>query len=295
MPSAEMQRFSRIIRERRPTQPLSIPERRRLMEAAQAQLPMPEDVIAQNVGVADRPARWLAVPESRVDRILLYLHGGGYVLGSLDTHAVLMARLARACRCRVLGLDYRLAPEHPFPAALEDAVAAYRALLELGESAARIVLAGDSAGGGLALATLLALRDAGVPLPAGAVLLSPWADLTASGASISSRAAADPMLDLPFLNDSANAYRGAADPQHPHVSPYFGALERLPPLLIQVGDCEVLLDDSTRLAAAVREAGGSATLEVWEGAFHVFQAFPQLPESVDALDRIGKFFDRHTA
>ena len=216
------------------------------------------------------------------------------MLGSLDTHAELMARLAAACRAPVLGLDYRLAPEHPHPAAVEDAVASYRRLLDQGIGPEAIVLGGDSAGGGLVLACLLALRDAGSPLPAGAILFSPWTDLTASGASTQSRAELDPMVAAELLNPMAHHYAGDQALNDPLVSPLFGDLTGLPPLLIQVGDHEILLDDSTRLAERATSAGVDVTFECYPGAFHVFQSMPQLPESAEALATVASFFDRVT-
>ena len=214
---------------------------------------------------------------------MLYLHGGGYVLGSLDTHAELMGRIAASCRAPVLGVDYRLAPENPFPAAVDDAVASYERLIEQGIKPEAIVLAGDSAGGGLALACMLALKAAGKPLPAGAMLLSPWSDLTATGESINTRAEVDPMISPELLQPMADTYVGKDDAANPLISPLFGDLAGLPPLLIQVGDFEVLLDDSTRLATAAEAAGVSVELEIFDGGFHVFQNQPQLPESAQAL------------
>ena len=227
-------------------------------------------------------------------RGVLYFHGGGYVMGSLNTHAELMGRISSACRAPVLGIDYRLAPEHPYPAAVEDAVASYDRLRDRGIKPGQIVIAGDSAGGGLTLACLLALKEQGKPLPAGAVLLSPWTDLTASGASVRTRADADPMIDGGVLEPMAGLYRGDTPAATAGVSPLFGDLAGLPPLLIQVGDFEVLLDDSTRLAERASDAGVDVQIDVFDGAFHVFQHNPNLPESTEALAAIGAFFDRVT-
>ena len=233
-------------------------------------------------------------PDARNDRGVLYFHGGGYVLGSLNTHAELMGRIARACRAPVLGIDYRLAPEHPYPAAIEDAVASYELLLANGIAPEQIVIAGDSAGGGLTLACMLELRSQGKDLPAGAVLFSPWTDLTASGASLTTRAEADPMIHPQLLEPMAALYRGDTAADDPGVSPLFADLAGLPPMLIQVGDHEVLLDDSTRLAQQAQAAGVEATLEIYDEGFHVFQAMPELPESADALASMAAFFDRVT-
>lgn len=236
----------------------------------------------------------IGTADARNDRGVLYLHGGGYVLGSLDTHAELMGRIAASCRAPVLGVDYRLAPESPYPAAVEDAVASYERLVEQGIKPESIVVAGDSAGGGLALALMLALKKAGKPLPAGAMLLSPWSDLTATGESIKTRAEVDPMISPALLQPMADTYIGKGDAADPLISPLFGDLAGLPPLLIQVGDYEILLDDSTRLARAAEAAGVNVELEIFAGGFHVFQNQPQLPESAEALRSMGKFFDRVT-
>ena len=265
---------------------------RKNMEDMAQLTPVPDDVLTSDFDADGIPARHVAAPDVRQDRGLLYFHGGGYVLGSLNTHTELMGRLSRACRAPVLGIDYRLAPEHPYPAAVDDAVSSYDRLRTKGIAPERIVMAGDSAGGGLALACLLALKAQGKPQPAGAVLLSPWTDLTASGESVGTRAQADPMIDGNVLVPMADLYRGDADV--PGVSPLFGDLAGLAPMLIQVGDLEVLLDDSTRLEKRARAAGVDASIEVFEGAFHVFQHNPNLPESAQALDAIAAFFDRVT-
>ena len=265
---------------------------RRNMEEAMTLTPIPEDVTHSDVDAGGVTARHVGVPGVRDDRGVLYFHGGGYVMGSLDTHTELMGRISRACQAPVLGIDYRLAPEHPYPAAVEDAVASYDRLQANGIEPHRIIIAGDSAGGGLTLACLLALKAQGKPQPAGAVLLSPWTDLTGSGESVKTRAAADPMVSPDVLEPMAALYRGDVDASEPGVSPLFGGLEGLPPLLIQVGDAEVLLDDSTRLADRAEAAGVDIDLQVFDGAFHVFQATPDLPESAEALASIGAFFDR---
>lgn len=236
----------------------------------------------------------ISAPNVRDDRGVLYLHGGGYVLGSLDTHAELMARVAMSCRAPVLGVDYRLAPEHPYPAAIDDALASYEHLIEAGIKPEAIVLAGDSAGGGLALALLLKLKELGKPMPAGAVLFSPWSDLTGSGDSVKSRGDVDPMISPGMLNPMAELYLSGTNADDVLASPLFGDLAGLPPLLIQVGDHEILLDDSTRLATAAQSAGVKTEIEIYPGGFHVFQNQPHLPESAEALGAMGKFFDRVT-
>lgn len=269
---------------------IDLATRRARMEEMWSGLPVPEDVQRLDLQMAGVPCRWLSCPGSRADRVVLYLHGGGYAMGSLDTHYELMARIARAARCRVLGVDYRLAPEHPFPAALEDSVAVYRAL-QRGARGARIAIAGDSAGGGLAVATLLRLRELGEPAPAAAVLFSPWTDLTGSSASYRSRATLDPMIEPGAVVDMARLYHGDHPADHPLISPLFANLQGLPPLLIQVGDHEVLLDDAVELAARAEAAGVTAQVRVFPEAFHVFQAMPQLPEAAQALSDMAGFLD----
>lgn len=253
-----------------------------------AELPPGLEVEAREL--AGRPCEWLRNPGHRGEHVLLYLHGGGYVMGSCASHRGLASRLALACGLAAVVPAYRLAPEHPFPAGLDDAVAVYHALLASGLDARRIVLGGDSAGGGLTLATLLALRDAGAPLPAAAVLLSPFTDLTCSGETLTTRAAIDPWLDPIFFDPLSRLYAGRHDRAEPLVSPLLGDLRGLPPLCIHVGDQEVLLSDSTRLAERARAAGVDVTLEVWPELWHVFQFFaPILPEAQRSLDQLAAF------
>ncbi|RLA03015.1 MAG: alpha/beta hydrolase [Gammaproteobacteria bacterium] len=233
---------------------------------------------------------WSRHADNAGQRTVLYLHGGGYILGCAEAYRDLTGRLAIAAQADVFAADYRLAPEHPFPAALEDALACYRALISDGIPAAAITIAGDSAGGGLTLATLAALRDAGDQLPAAAVCLSPWSDLTASGESLSSNAKADPMLTPAALAYMAGNYIGEQDASDPRISPCLGDLNDLPPLLVQVGSSEILLDDSRRVANKIITNDGQATLEVWDGMPHVWQMFASLvPEGRQAITRIGQF------
>ncbi|MFE1350666.1 alpha/beta hydrolase, partial [Kitasatospora phosalacinea] len=234
-------------------------------------------------------------PAGAADRgLLLYLHGGGYLVGSPDTHEGLIGELARRAGLRAVSPDYRLAPEHPFPAALDDGLAAYRELLESGTDPRRLVLAGDSAGGGLVLATLLAARAAGLPLPAAAALFSPWVDLTLAGASYRSRKEADPLFTEADIRAYADHYLGAGDRANPLASPLFADLAGLPPLLVQVGTNELLLDDALRLAARAAEQDVTVTLEVESGLPHVFQhQFGRLDEADAALDRAARFLTAH--
>jgi len=290
MASAELQSVIEMLRAGAAAAGTSIAEMRAGMEAMAGLLPPPKDVTCEPVDAGGVPAEWVAAPQARADRVVLYLHGGGYVLGSLRTHRMLVSNISREAQARVLSADYRLAPENPFPAAVEDGVAVYRSLLRSGTPAARIAIAGDSAGGGLTVAVLLALRDAGEPLPAAAVCLSPWLDLALTGDSLTTLAEIDPLLRSDHLALVTDAYLGGADPRTPLASPLYAKLEGLPPMLIQVGTAEVLLDDSTRFAAAARRAGVDVTLEKWEEMIHVWQAFALiLPEGRQAIARIGEY------
>ncbi len=269
---------------------ISLQERRDGMEEMQAAIPVPEDIVTKEVDIDGVPGLWVEAPGARDSAYVIYYHGGGYVMGSLSTHKELMGRISRSCKARVLGVDYRLAPEHVYPAAVEDGVKSYEWLLAQDADPASVMLAGDSAGGGLTLATLLALKEKGGHMPAGGILLSPWTDLTASGESATSRAEADPMITMSALLEIAKTYYADSNPKDPLISPVFADLSGLPPLLIQVGDAEVLLDDASRLADNAMAAGVSVQYQVWEEAFHVFQAMPQLPESADALEKIARFY-----
>lgn len=266
----------------------SIEEQRASHEKSTRWNRLPADVHCRPVSANGVAAEWVVAPNADLD-VMLYLHGGAYALGSISTYREFVARLARAARMRGLAINYRLAPEHPFPAAVEDAITAYDWLLAEGVEPSRIVVTGDSAGGGLALAVQVALRDAGKPLPAGAVCISPWTDLTLSGASIQSKAAVDPVLDADSLERYAMLYAGERDRSSPLISPLFADLSGLPPLLIQVGTDEILLDDATRCAERARQAGVEVSLEVWDEMFHVFQLVPFLPETQKAVEYIVRF------
>jgi epsilon-lactone hydrolase len=272
----------------------TIEEGRAKMEALAAHAPLALDIDCRRIDIAGIPAEWVQVTGTWREGAILYLHGGSYIFGSISTHRELASRLSRAAAAPVLVLGYRLAPEHPFPAAVKDTVAAYRYLVAQRFDPARLVIAGDSAGGGLALATLVALRDAGVQQPAAAVCLCPWTDLANSGRSMITRASVDPMLVPDRLRLQAQIYLGGADARTPLASPLYADLRGLPPLLLQVGDTEILLDDSTRLAEKALEAGVAARLEIWEGMIHCWQAFAwMLPEGQKAIDRIGEFIREH--
>ena len=252
--------------------------------------PAGPDITSQPVVANGVNAAWISAPGAAADRAVLYLHGGGYIMGSLNTHRDMMGRISRAAQARVLGLDYRLAPEHPFPAAVDDTVAGYRFLLDQGLTPSRLAIAGDSAGGALTLAALIAGRDAGLPMPAAAVCLSPFLDLEGTGESIKTRADVDPIATPEVIDVWAKAYLAGADPRTPLANPLFADLHGLPPLLIQVGDHEVLLDDSTRLAERAQAAGVNAELEVWPEMIHRWHSYAAvLPEGQQAIDGIGTF------
>ena len=235
-------------------------------------------------------AEWLTPKDRMEGKLLLYLHGGGFVVGGCDMHRQMVSHIARAGRIRALLPEYRLSPENKFPAAIDDAVAVYRTLLDMGIHAEDIVFAGDSAGGGLAVATMLALRDAGDPLPAAAVLMSPFLDATGSGESMRTRAAADPWFHAEDVAVIANYYCEPHQRRFPLVSPVFANVEGLPPLYIQVGADEILLSDSERIADECIAAGIKVELEVWPGMWHVFQMFVgKMPEARRAIDKIGLY------
>jgi acetyl esterase/lipase len=248
-----------------------------------------EGVSFEPVDAGGVAAEW-AVPSNAEDRVLVYFHGGGYCCGSVTTHRVLVSFLAVACGARVLNVEYRLAPEHPYPAGIEDAVSAYRWLLSQNVPAARVAIAGDSAGGGLALAAMMRLRDAGDVLPASAVLLCPWTNLTLSGDSIASGAESELIARLPDLVRLKDWYLNGHDPGDPFVSPIFADLSGLPPMLIHVGKADILIDDGRRVAERARAAGVDATLEEWDEMVHVWHSMaPILPEAREAIDTIGGF------
>lgn len=298
MPSQQLETILQILKARPPSKGLSIKEKRESFERETALfLPVPPGVRRQPVDAGGVRAEWIAAPGAADDRVILYLHGGSYQKGSTNTHAALVARLSQAADARVLAVDYRLAPEHPHPAAVEDTTTAYRWLLRSGVPPARVVIAGDSAGGGLTVATLVALRDGGDSLPAAGVCLSPWVDMEGLGESMTTNAGRDPLITggREGLLEEGRAYLGGADPRTPLAAPLYADLARLPPLLIQVGTAEILLDDSTRLAERTRSAGVEVTLELWDDMIHGWHAFAALlPEGQQAIDRVGEFIRKHT-
>lgn len=251
---------------------------------------LPEGFSLAPVTIGNLAAEWMLPPQAPKDKAVLYFHGGGYVVGSIPSHRPIVSKFVKEIGVGALVFDYRLAPEHPFPAGLEDAVAAYRWLLENGFTAQHIVFMGDSAGGGLCLATLLAVRDRSLPLPAGAVALSPWTDLKNTGESLISNARLDTLSWAGSEPVFSKYYAGDQDPGLPWISPLYGDLHDLPPLLLYVGGDERLRDDSIRFAKKAREAGVQVALTVGEGLFHCYPACaPLFPEANKAMTEIGVF------
>ena len=257
---------------------------------------LPEGTRVESVDVDGIPAEWISPIEADPERVVLYFHGGAYMLGSLKSHRGLVARLSSTAGIRSLQIDYRLAPDHVFPAALDDALTVYRWLLANGTKAEHIVLAGDSAGANLALALLQTARARNIPMPAGAVLLSPWTDLVGTVPSRTTRDAADPIFSGKLINFLASFYVGAEDAHNPLLSPINADLHGLPPLLIEVGHDEVLLDDALQIAEHARAAQVPVELTVWDGMWHVFQQYASVsPEGQQSLESIGRFIRRQTA
>jgi len=270
--------------------PPDLAARRARLDGLGSRYAIPSDVHIEPVSANGVAAEWTSTPGADPARVLLFLHGGGYISGSIASHRHMVAEAGRAARARTLAVGYRLAPEHPFPAALEDTLAAYRFLLAQGISPRHIAFGGESAGGGLALAALTSLRDAGEPLPACAWLSSPWVDLQQTGATMQSKAAVDPLIQKPYLDDLAASYLQGTDAANPLASPIHADLHGLPQLLIHVGSDETLLDDSCRIAAVAGAADVRVTLEIWPDMIHAFTLFsPQLAIGREALAQVGSF------
>jgi len=294
MPSQAMQDAIDALRDRQKASssqaPPPLAELRASFTPGDRLYPLPGDVLVSDVDAGGVPAHWLAAPGAHAGRVLLFMHGGGYELGSVRSDGELAARLGRAAGMRVLFPEYRLAPEHPFPAAIDDVLTAWHWLrTQQGVSASSAAVSGASAGGGLAVALLVATRDAGEPRPAAGALMSPTVDLTSSGVSMRERVDQDPISTPALLQGFAADYLAGADPKTPLASPLFASLAGLPPLLIQVGTSDLLLSDSERLAAAAAQAGVDVTLEVGEGLPHVYQLLRDTPEAAEATGRSGKF------
>jgi len=272
----------------------SVEQMRAGLDAMASVFPLAKDMIVEKLTVEGRDAEWLSVPNSNPNRTILYLHGGAFIAGNIDSHRPLATELAREASARVLLIDYRLAPEYPFPQGINDCVQSYRWLLAQGVAPENLAIVGDSAGGGLALSTLIELRDAKLPLPATAALISPWTDLSLSSPTHASKADIDPISSKGALEVITSLYLGDTPATHPLASPIFADLTGLPPLLIQVGTDEILLGDSQIIADRAGQQGVSAELEVWSEMVHVWHAFfPMLPEARQALEGIGEHLNQH--
>jgi acetyl esterase/lipase len=292
MPDAEIEVIRDILASR--PRPADLSERRKRLDALGAQYPLPPDVRVEPVDANGVAAEWTVTPQADPAHVVMFLHGGGYISGSIDSHRHMIAQAGREARARTLAIGYRLAPEHPFPAALDDAIAGYRVLLSQGFAPEKIAIAGESAGGGLAIATLVSLRDAGVALPACAWCSSPWVDLEMTGGSMTTKATVDPLISKAYLSELAAAYLRGADPRHPLVSPLYADLHGLPPLLIQVGSAETLLDDAVRLGGSAGAADVRVTLDVWPDMIHAWHLFyQQVAAGRRALTAVGNFIRTH--
>jgi acetyl esterase/lipase len=266
------------------------PARRARLDELGAVDPPPADIAFTPVEIGGLAAEWSLAPGSDPERVILFLHGGGYCSGSILSHRTMAAGIGRATGTRTLALGYRLAPEHPFPAAFEDALAGWRFLRNSGYAPGQIVIGGDSAGGGLTLACLLQLRAAGEVLPACAWLVSPWVDLEMTGASMAAKAAADPLIHDEYLHGLADAYLAGHDPRDPLVSPLYADLAGLPPVLVQVGSAETLLDDAVRITRALGAADVAVRLEIWPQMIHAFPLWAaRLDDGCRATKSAGAF------
>jgi monoterpene epsilon-lactone hydrolase len=290
-----IEKLMQTLRERGLPDGLSLDERRARMEDIGTRFPAPQSASINPVKIAERPAEWVCDPDTDDGRVMLYVHGGGYVQGSLASHRNLVFEIARSMKGKVLNLDYRLAPEHPFPAAVEDTVNAWAELLEIGIDPKKASFGGDSAGGGLVIAALVSARDKGLPMPSCACCISPWTDLVGSGRTMDTKALEDPMVNRAALKFFSDFYADKEDKSHPLISPLFANLAGLPPLLIQVGTAETLLDDSRRLATRARYAGVDVSYAEWEGMPHIWHIFaPLLEQSRKAIIELGEFVERKT-
>ena len=306
MPSAEYEQVVEAMRanaENLIVADMSLEEQRVAMDEGFV-FPLEDDLSFTSVDANGVPGEWTVLPDSDPDRRLLYVHGGGYVFGSIKSHRRLVSDICRAAGCIALSLDYRLAPEHPFPAAVDDALAGLEYIWANGPDgpaeADTVFVGGDSAGGGLMLATLIAARDRGVRQPSGGIGLSAWADLAATAEELSAFGLDDPTIPdnsvaITASQGWAAMYAGAADRSDPLLSPIFADYASIPPMLLQVGAVELICRDTTRVAARARAAGVEVTEEIWDDMFHVWQAFaPMLPEGQQAIDRIGEWIRAHS-
>ena len=296
MSTEQQENLDAILRQSAFPADIDLSEQRRLLRELIAAQPLPAEVTVTAAALGGVPTAEITVAGTEPRHVVLYFHGGVYVLGDAFQAAGLAAQIGRRTRAKVISVDYRLAPEHPYPAAVDDALAAYQALLEDGTAPADIALAGESAGGGLAVATLVNARDRGLPLPAAAFVMSPYADLTLAGTTMDTKRDADPLLSRENLQFRVPDYTAGHDPALGLISPVFADLSGLPPLIIQAGTHEVLLDDAVRLARQAATADVQVTLDITPGVPHVFQAYyPILDEAAAALDRAGQLLSAHLA
>jgi monoterpene epsilon-lactone hydrolase len=275
--------------------PVGWQQRRQRIEEVGSAWPVAADIDRIQIDIAGMPGEWSIAPGNNASRVLLYFHGGGYCSGSILSHRRLVTEAGRAAKTRTLAVEYRLAPEHPFPAALDDALSAWNFLRQSGVAAEHIAVGGDSAGGGLTVALINRLRDAGERGPGCAWLVSPWTDLTLSGTTLTTKDAVDPIIHRAYLAELVEAYLPPAmDRRDPRVSPLYADLSGLPPTLIQIGACETLLEDSTRFAAAAGAANVAVTLDIWPDMIHAFPMWnAHLEPGRRALAQAGEFIRRH--
>jgi epsilon-lactone hydrolase len=294
MSTEQQQTLDAILRQSAFPDDSGVDEQRRLLRELLSAQPLPADVTVTAAALGGVPTAEITVDGIEPAHVVVYFHGGVYVMGDAALAAGLASQIARRTDAKVISVDYRLAPEHPYPAAVDDALAAYAALLESGTAASDIVFAGESAGGGLAIATLVNARDHGLALPAAAFVMSPYVDLTLAGTSMDTKAEVDPLLRRELLGPRVADYTAGQDAALPLISPVFGDLSGLPPLIIHAGSHEVLLDDAVRLARQAATADVEVTLDITPGVPHVFQAYsPMLDEAAAALDRAGQLLSAH--
>lgn len=293
--SAIIQRFSRLSRPRAPAPSADIADLRRQYAYLSDRFgATPREVKFEAGQVGPIKGEWVRAPKAPPDRLLLYFHGGGYIAGSPETHRPLVARLCQAAEANAFVPAYRLAPEFAFPAAVRDGIDAYRHLVTKGIDAGSIVLAGDGSGGGLAFSVLLAARNAGLPLPAAGLAMSPWADLSLSGLSMLTNADKDTALTWALLFLSARSYLKKSNPCDPYASPAFASFKGFPPIMVHAGSNEILRDDASRIGDRAAEAGAPVSVEIYDGMQHIFQAYPYAPEARVSLQRLGQFVRQRT-
>ena len=296
MSQEQLDKLVTLLRERPQPDPPTVEAFRARTEEMGDKMPAPPEAIVEKITVAGRPAEWVSAPGCNLNRQALYLHGGGYVIGSPNSHRNLAYNIAKAMDGRCLVLDYRMAPEDPFPAAVDDAVAAWAWMLEQGGNPARMSIMGDSAGGGLAIAAQVALKQRGLQLPACSCCISPWTDLEGTGDSVKSKADIDPMVTEEALHRWGGLYLNGVSQRDPLASPLYADVSGLGPVLVQVGTAEILMDDSTRFAEKARAQGIDVTLELWEDMPHIWHIFaPMLSEGADAIAKLGAWTRERTA